>query len=160
MKGGLALSTVRVGGDVTVAALTVVNALGDVVDGDGSILAGARRDGDFVDSARLLLSLPEAPMFTAMESTTLSVVFTDAKLDKLQCGVVARMSHDGFARAVNPVHTPVDGDCAFVLATGERPSNVFQVGAGAAEVVAMSIRRAVKMAEGLGGAPALKDLSA
>jgi L-aminopeptidase/D-esterase-like protein len=160
MKGGLALSSVRVGRDVTVAALTVVNALGDVIDGDGSILAGARRDGDFVDSARLLLSLPEAPTFSAMESTTLSVVLTDAKLDKLQCGVVARMSHDGFARAINPVHTPVDGDCAFVLATGERPSNVFQVGAAAAEAVAMSIRKAVTVAEGLGGAPAVKDLVA
>ena len=57
---------------------------------------------------------------------------TDARLDKLQCAIVARMSHDGFARAINPVHTPVDGDCVFVLATGEKASNVFQVG-GAAE---------------------------
>ena len=160
MKGGLALSSVRVGGDVTVAALTVVNALGDVIDADGSILAGARRDDGFADSARLLLSLPEAPTFSAMESTTLSIVLTDAKLDKLQCGVVARMSHDGFARAINPVHTPVDGDCAFVLATGERPSNVFQVGAAAAEAVATSIRKAVTVAEGLGGALAAKDLAA
>ncbi len=160
MKGGFALSSVRVGGDVTVAALTVVNALGDVINADGSVLAGARRDGDFVNSARLLLSLTEAPTFSAMESTTLSVVLTDAKLDKLQCGVVARMSHDGFARAINPVHTPVDGDCAFVLATGDRRSNVFQVGAAAAEAVAKSIRKAVTVAEGLGGAPAVKDLAA
>ncbi len=58
------------------------------------------------------------------------------------------MSHDGFARAVNPVHTPVDGDCVFVLATGEKPSNVFQVGAAAAEAVAASIRRAVTGGEG------------
>jgi L-aminopeptidase/D-esterase-like protein len=106
----------------------------------------------------VLLSLPEAPTFSAMESTTLSVVLTDANLDKLQCGVVARMSHDGFARAINPVHTPVDGDCAFVLATGERPSNVFQVGAAAAEAVATSIRKAVTVAEGMGTAPAVKDL--
>ena len=159
MKGGLALSTVVLGGGVTVTALTVVNALGDIIAEDGAILAGARRDNAFVDSARLLLSLPEAPTFAAMESTTLSVVLTDAKMDKLHCSIVARMSHDGLGRAINPVHTPVDGDCVFVLATGERPSNVFQVGAAAAEAVAMSIRRAVRVAEGLGGAPALKDFA-
>jgi L-aminopeptidase/D-esterase-like protein len=160
MKGGIALSTMRVGGGVTVGALTVVNALGDVIAEDGSILAGARRAGSFANSQRLLLTMSEAPTFSAMESTTLSVVMTDARLDKLQCGIVARMSHDGFARAVSPVHTPVDGDCVFVLASGERPSNVFQVGAAAAEAVAMSIRRAVRVAEGLGGAPSLADLAA
>ncbi len=158
MKGGLAMSTVSLGGGVTVAALTVVNALGDVIDEDGSILAGARRDGAFVDSKKLLLSLAEAPTFAAVEATTLSVVLTDARLDKLQCGIVARMSHDGFARAIDPVHTPVDGDCVFVLATGERSSNVFQVGTAAAEAVAMSIRRAVRKAEPLGGAPAMRGL--
>jgi L-aminopeptidase/D-esterase-like protein len=95
-----------------------------------------------------------------VEATTLSVVLTDARLDKLQCGIVARMSHDGFARAIDPVHTPVDGDCVFVLATGDRSSNVFQVGAAAAAAVAMSIRRAVREAEPLGGAPAVKGLAA
>jgi L-aminopeptidase/D-esterase-like protein len=160
MKGGVAMSIVALGGDVMVAALTVVNALGDVIAEDGSIIAGARRDGTFVDSAKLLLSLAEAPTFAGVEATTLSVVLTDARLDKLQCGIVARMCHDGFARAINPVHTPVDGDCVFVLATGDRSSNVFQVGAAAAEAVAMSIRRAVREAESLGGAPAVRGLAA
>jgi L-aminopeptidase/D-esterase-like protein len=160
MKGGVAMSAVALGGGVTVAALTVVNALGDVIAEDGSIIAGARRDGTFVDSAKLLLSLEEAPTFAGVEATTLSVVLTDARLDKLQCGIVARMSHDGFARAIDPVHTPVDGDCVFVLATGDRSSNVFQVGAAAAAAVAMSIRRAVREAEPLGGAPAVKGLAA
>jgi L-aminopeptidase/D-esterase-like protein len=159
MKGGIALSTVRVGGDVTVSALTVVNALGDVIAEDGSILAGARRAGAFVDSEGLLMALPGAPTFTGVESTTLSVVMTDARLDKLQCAIVARMSHDGLARAINPVHTPVDGDCVFVLATGKKTANVFQVGAAAAKAVAMSIRRAVRVAEGCAGAPSLKDLA-
>jgi L-aminopeptidase/D-esterase-like protein len=93
-----------------------------------------------------------------MENTTLSVVMTDARLDKAQCAIVARMSHDGMARAINPVHTPVDGDCVFVLATGRRPSNVFQMGVAAAEVVAASIRRAVRIAEGSPGAPSITDL--
>jgi L-aminopeptidase/D-esterase-like protein len=98
------------------------------------------------------------PSFSAMECTTLSVVMTDARLDKLQCGIVARMSHDGFARAICPVHTPVDGDCIFVMATGRKLSNVFQIGAAASEAVAMSVRRAVRVAEGREGVPSLKDL--
>lgn len=158
MKGGIALSCVEVGKGVTVGALSVVNALGDVIDEEGRILAGARHGASFADTKKLLLEMVDAPDFRAIESTTLSVVMTDARLDKLQCGMVARMSHDGFARAIDPVHTPVDGDCIFVLATGERPSNVFQIGAAAAEAVAMSIRRAVRLAEGLGGALSLKDI--
>lgn len=159
MKGGIALSTVRVGGGATVSALTVVNALGDVIAEDGSILAGARRAGAFADSEELLLTMPAAPTFTGVESTTLSVVMTDARLDKMQCAIVARMSHDGLARAINPVHTPVDGDCVFVLATGDKAANTFQVGAAAAMAVAMSIRRAVRVAEGLDGVPSVKDLA-
>jgi L-aminopeptidase/D-esterase-like protein len=158
MKGGVGLSTVIVGGGVTVSALTVVNALGDVLDERGTILAGARRAGSFVGSKALLLEAPSAPSFFPMDSTTLAVVMTDARLDKLQCGIVARMSHDGFARAIDPVHTPVDGDCVFVLATGEKASNIFQVGAAATEAVARSIRRAVRAAQGLGGVPSVTQL--
>ncbi len=158
MKGGVALASVAVGGEVTVTALTVVNALGDVLDEEGGILAGARRLGGFVNSQQFLTQMTTSPGFNAMESTTLSVVMTDAKLDKLQCGIVARMSHDGFARAICPVHTPVDGDCIFVMATGSRRSNVFQIGAAASEAVATSIRRAVRVAQGRPGIPSVADL--
>jgi L-aminopeptidase/D-esterase-like protein len=85
---------------------------------------------------------------------------TDARLDKLQCGIVARMGHSGLARAIDPVHTPVDGDLVFVLATGGRAGNVFQVGVAAAEAVASSIRRAVRAAEGIEGVPSVSDLAA
>lgn len=159
MKGGVGLSSLVLGGGVTVSALTVVNALGDVLDERGAIIAGARQeDGGFVNSKARLLSLGEEPNLFPLENTTLSVVMTDARLDKLQCGIVARMSHDGFARAIDPVHTPVDGDCVFVLATGEREGTVFQVGAAAAEAVAQSIRRAVRSAQGLRGVPSARDL--
>lgn len=159
MKGGIALSTVSVGGGVSVSALTVVNALGDVLDESGCILAGARSGGAFIDGKDALLKMTEAPSFGHTENTTLAVVFTDARLDKLQCAIVARMSHAGLARAIDPVHTPVDGDCVFVLATGVKAGNAFQVGAAAAEAVAMSIRRAVRLAEGLGGVPSVTDVA-
>ncbi len=100
----------EIAGGVTVSALSVVNALGDVVDESGRILAGARKDGSFVRSTQVILEAENAPIFSPLDNTTLSVVMTDADLDKLQCGIVARMSHDGLARAIDPVHTPVDGD--------------------------------------------------
>lgn len=158
MKGGVALATVKVAEDVTVSALSVVNALGDVLDEKNAVLAGARRGAAFVGSRSLLTRMPAAPVFGPAQSTTLSVVMTDGALDKLECAMVARMSHDGLARAIDPVHTPVDGDCVFVLATGVKPANVFQLGAAAAEVVAKSIRRAVRLAEGMDGIPGVLDL--
>jgi L-aminopeptidase/D-esterase-like protein len=160
MKGGVGFASVRTGGGATVCALTVVNPLGDVLDEQGRILAGARREGRFADSRATLLAMTDAPVFGAIENTTLAVLMTDAALDKLQCSIVARMAHDGFARAIDPVHTPRDGDCVFTMATGRRPGNVFQVGVAAADVVAASIRRAVRAAEGLGGALSVSDLAA
>jgi L-aminopeptidase/D-esterase-like protein len=158
MKGGVGLASVRVGSGVTVSALTVVNALGDVLDERGEILAGARRLDGFVGSKAALLAMTSAPVFGEVESTTLAVVMTDASLDKLQCGQVARMAHDGLARAIDPVHTPRDGDCVFVMATGRRAGNVFQIGAAAADAVAAGIRRAVRAAQSLGGALSVADL--
>ena len=159
MKGGVGFATLTLGSGATVAALTVINALGDVLAERGDILAGARCDGGFVNSKTALLAMADAPVFGGMENTTLAVVMTDAALDKLQCGIVSRMAHDGFARAIDPVHTPRDGDCVFTVATGRRLGNVFQVGMAAADAVAASIRRAVRAAEGLGGVPSVRDLA-
>jgi len=158
MKGGVAMASVRIAGGVVVSAFSVVNALGDVIEDDGSIIAGAREQGEFVRSEEHLLSMTEAPTFVGLESTTISVVLTNAQLDKVGCHLVARAGHDGLARAVSPVHTAVEGECVFVLATGEKPSNSFQVGVAAARAVAASIRRAVKLADGLGAVTAFKDL--
>jgi L-aminopeptidase/D-esterase-like protein len=109
MKGGVGLASLEIGGGVTVSALTVVNALGDVLDERGEILAGARRGVWFAGSRASLLAMTAAPVFGAIESTTLAVVMTDASLDKLQCGVVARMAHDGMARGIDPVQRPRRG---------------------------------------------------
>lgn len=180
MKGGFGVASACLPGGVTVAALSVVNAFGDVLAEDGGILAGARRPvvepaegaphlatvargagerSPFVDAHAYLLTLTDHPRFgNRVESTTLSVVVTDAVLTKTECSQVARMAHDGLARAVRPVHTPVDGDAIFVLSTGVRNSNVFQLGTAAADAVAGSVRRAVRLAEGLHGVPAVADL--
>jgi len=158
MKGGIAFSAVEVGRGVAVGALSVVNAFGDVLDETGAVLAGARREGEFVNSKDTLLSMAGAPSLAPLNDTTLTVVMTDGRLDKLQCALVARMAQDGQARAIDPIHTPVDGDCVFALATGEKETNVFQVGAAAADAVAQSIRRAIRLARSLGGAIAATEL--
>ena len=64
--------------------------------------------------------LRSAPKAARSENTTLAVVATDAKLTKAQCNRLAVMAQDGLARAIYPVHTPLDGDVVFAAATGDQ----------------------------------------
>jgi len=68
------------------------------------------------------------------------------------------MSHDGFARAINPVHTPSDGDTVFSLSAGTVEARLGLVGALAAEVTSRAIVRAALKARGIEGLPAACDL--
>jgi D-aminopeptidase len=101
---------------------------------------------------------------SVMTSTTLVVVATDALLTKAQVRRLAVMAQDGVARAIFPVHTPLDGDVVFAAATGARPLadpifGLTQLGAAAANVVARAIARGVYEAQALraGGPPSWKD---
>ena len=149
--GGLGYAAVRTGAGETVAAVAAVNAAGDVLAEDGSLLAGPRGDdGEMVRGADALVAMERAPDFKVPEgNTTLVCVCTDAALDKRDCGMVARAATGGIARAVDPTFTPVDGDVAFVLASGTgelRPYGSMQVGVAAATVTAAAIRDAVRQA--------------
>ena len=161
MKAGIGSTAIALPGGLVVAALVAVNAVGDVVDpATGKIVAGVRAaDGtSFADARKLLRS--GAVKFQAGQNTTLGVVATNARLTKTQAKRVAQMAHDGFARAIFPSHTPVDGDTIFALATGALAGNadVGQVGALAAVVMADAIVRAATQATGVSGFPALRDL--
>jgi L-aminopeptidase/D-esterase-like protein len=70
------------------------------------------------------------------------------------------MAHDGLARAIQPVHTPWDGDTVFALSTGRVPASELVVGALAAEVTARAIVRAVRLARGLPGLPSASEIGA
>ena len=153
MRGGLGSASVTVGG-ITVGALVAVNALGDVLDPrTGRVIAGARTaDGSALLGTMQALMRGELPAPLQLgAATTLGVVATDAVLTKVQANQVARMAHDGFARAINPAHTLTDGDTLFALATGAsgRTANVTLIGALAAEVMATAIVRAVRAATAL-----------
>ena len=163
MRGGLGSASITVGG-ITVAALVAVNAIGDVIDpATGRTLAGARTpDGRALLGTMAALMRGELPAPLQIgAATTLGVVATDAVLTKSQANKLAQTAHDGFARAINPVHTLTDGDTIFALATGAsgRHASVTLLGALGAEVMAQAIVRAVRAATPLSG-PGLPDLPA
>jgi L-aminopeptidase/D-esterase-like protein len=160
-KGGVGFASLVMAGGVVVQALVVVNAFGDVVDpARRRIIAGARVSAEpvkqFANTARQMLQGEVRRGFGAA-STTLVVVMTDARLDKLGATKVAQMAQDGVARAICPVHTQFDGDLVFTLALGEKESDLNALGTAAAEVTTRAILRGVKMAKGRGGLWALGD---
>jgi L-aminopeptidase/D-esterase-like protein len=161
MKGGIGSASVTLDGGIVVGALAAVNAFGGVRDPHtGEVLAGPREDdGALGDTVELL---PEAAerLGWGEENTTLGVVATNAGLTRLQASKVAQMAHDGFARAIEPVHTTVDGDVIFAASTGEESlaAATDVVGAWGARVMQEAVVRAVRRAEGVRGIPALSDL--
>jgi L-aminopeptidase/D-esterase-like protein len=163
MKGGVGSAAIMLPSGLVVAALVVTNGVGDVVDpATGAIVAGARLDDGvgFAD-ARALLRAGLPPTARPAEQTTLAVVATNARLSKAQATKMAQMAHDGLARSIYPVHTPVDGDTVFALATGSHTAdlNLLLTGSLAADVTAEAVLRAVRAATGLPGLPAVRDLA-
>lgn len=164
MKAGIGSASITLPNGLTVAALVAVNAVGDVIDpATGQVVAGVRtEDGTAFADVRTMLRSGALmrPRSSGRENTTIGVVATNASLDQAQATKVAQMAHDGYARAISPVHTPADGDVIFALATGELEdvANVMVIGALAAEVMADAIVRAAREATSAGGVPALRDL--
>lgn len=162
MKSGIGSAAITQRDGLVVAALAAVNAYGDVIDpSTGAVVAGVRtEDGRGLADLRRLLhgDAPTARPFN--ENTTLVVVATNAQLTKTEATKIAQMTHDGLARAIWPVHTPVDGDTVFALATGTHgaPADVLTIGALAADAAADAIVRAARQATGLPGLPAVRDL--
>lgn len=153
-RGGLGFAALA-GGGCTVSAIAVVNAFGEVLDADGSVLAGAWRDGGYVRTVDLLREgLPAPP---AREATTLVCVVTDAALSKTGAWLVARATSAGVARAVDPSATAVDGDAVYCVATGAVQAEPFTVSVLAAHAAAAAIRDAVAQASGVPGCPSADE---
>jgi len=155
VKGGLGSSAQRVG-DLVVAALAAVNALGEVLGEDGAVLAGSRLPEE-ADTGAGAAGSEEAPGQTAFgTNTTLVVVATNARLSKERAHLLAGAAHDGISAAVRPAHTIHDGDTVFTLATGEVDAAQRDVERLAATAVAEAIRRGVRAAASVPGAPAAR----
>ncbi len=167
IKGGVGTASIRLG-DVTVGALAVVNPLGSV------LIPGTRTFwGWWLEQAGELghQTPPTAPPTTLDHvfpgepgaNTTLAVVATDATLTREQALRVAIMAQDGLARAIRPVHAPLDGDVVFALSTErgpapDGPAALSRIGMMAADTVTRAIMRGVYEATGLAGVPAWRDL--
>lgn len=159
-RGGIGSWAVRHGGHV-VGALAVVNAFGDVVADDGSVLAGARgEDGEHVDSLRTLArGGPAGGTFPAGRNTTLLVVATDRRVSRSGLRILAKQAMNGLTRRIAPAGTLVDGDIAFALSTGglgddggsaatgdgagDRTSGLMGLGAAAQTAAERAVERAV-----------------
>jgi L-aminopeptidase/D-esterase-like protein len=169
MKGGLGCAVER-NGDWVVGAMAVVNALGDIRDAEGHIIAGARSpDGErFLDSARMLATTSPAGPTTGSRlgeaigvNTTLCVVASNVPLGRSELTQLARASGAALFRRITPAGTSVDGDIVFALAPA-RESVAVAAGATAIEALAVStleraIERAVRTARGRDGVPGLAD---
>ena len=154
-KGGVGLATDTVMG-AQVAALAVVNSVGEVVAEDGSVLAGAWRDGAYVRTADALKQGVEPPP-AVRESTTLVCLMTDAKLTKREVWLVARAASAGVGRAVQPSATAWDGDLVYALASGAVDAHPFAISTIAADVTAVAIRDAVRQATGAPDCPSAAE---
>jgi L-aminopeptidase/D-esterase-like protein len=158
MKGGLGYA-IRELGEVTVGALVAVNAGGDVLAEDGSVLAGARVPGGGRAAIRARLAEPEAgavlPELMPGGSTTLGVVVANAGLGKSEVFRVAVQAHDGMARAIDPVHTTYDGDTVFAISVPRVSASMDLVAVLAEEALADAIRAAVRAAATIATIPGL-----
>ena len=171
LKGGIGSASAKTRAGITVGALVAVNAVGTATVGDGPHFWAApfEQDGEFggrgvatqVSDADLALRAKGGPR----ENTTIAVIATDARLSKAQANRLAVMAQDGFARAIYPVHTPLDGDVIFSAATGaieltDPHYGMAELGMVAGNVMARAIARGVYAATALpfpGALPSWND---
>jgi L-aminopeptidase/D-esterase-like protein len=180
-KGGLGTAGELLDTGIVVGAIAAVNAVGSIRDSrTGKVVAAPRGDDGRpldvdellrlgrgrrqVEESRSAAERAEGESETPVETpsnTTLAVVATNAKLTKSQVNRIATVAHDGFARAIWPVHTRADGDIVFALATGEQEITDDQypsIEAMSALAVERAILAGVRAAKGLGGVPGLADV--
>jgi L-aminopeptidase/D-esterase-like protein len=162
-KGGIGSASALTPNGVRVAALAVVNAVGSVTVGDGPWFWAAPFEIDREYGGRglppsftpdmLTMRIKGGAAATSMENTTLAVVVTDADLTKPQAKRLAMIAQTGFARAIYPVHAPLDGDVLFAAATGDKPVDplvgLTELGMVAANTVSRAIARGIYAANKL-----------
>jgi D-aminopeptidase len=165
-KGGIGSASAVAEAGFAVGALAAVNAAGSVVIDDGPWFWAAPYELNAEFGGHGLPPMMPARALAARtkgaprQNTTLVVMATDAALSKAQAKHLAVMAQDGLARAIHPVHTPLDGDIVFAAATGRRPLqnppfDLMMIGTAAAQVVARAIARGVFEADPLDFLPSL-----
>lgn len=160
MKSGIGSYAVELG-ELKIGAVVAVNALGDIYDWkNGKKIAGLLdEDGTgFLDSEEEIFKTREVIENKFTGNTTIAVVITNAKFDKTKLCKIAGMAHDGYARAIRPVHTTADGDSIYAVSVGETEADLDLVGTLGARVIAEAILRAVENADSAYGYICAKEL--
>ena len=159
MKSGFGTYALQAG-PLKVGAMVAVNALGDVYDQNGRMIAGLlnpERNGLSNTLEELFRDVTAAAnLFTG--NTTLGIIVTNARFNKTQLTKIAGMTHNGFARSIRPVHTNADGDSIYALSVGNIPGDVNVVGCMAAQAMQEAILRAVRSAGSAYGLPGYGQL--
>ena len=162
VKGGIGSACCVLPDGVSVGAAVAVNAWGGIYDyRDGGLIAGPRTDnGSMADPVEVVFTGDRSSVSSSMTNTTIGVVATDAKLDKMQVNFMASACHDGLALTIRPCHTPSDGDTMFCAATGENAAdvNLTAIVTAATQATALAVLDAVRSAHGLAGVPAVSEL--
>jgi L-aminopeptidase/D-esterase-like protein len=166
MKSGFGAASARFG-ELIVTAVVTVNALGHVFDrSTGQMLAGTRDPQaqssilDPYQAFSLILGAGAGAEVPAHgENTTIGCVLTNGILAKAQATRVADMTHDGFARAIEPAHTGFDGDAMFALSTATIPTTPDLLGALGALVTEAAIHDAIRSATTAYGLPSANELT-
>ena len=162
VKGGIGSARCVLADGVSVGAAVAVNAWGAIYDHrDGELIAGPRAaDGLMAHPVEVMLTGQTPARSSTLANTTIGVVATDAKLDKMQANFVASACHDGLALTIRPCHTPSDGDTMFCLATGRNSvaANLMSIVTAATHVTALAVLDAIRSARGLAGIPAVSEL--
>lgn len=160
MKSGIGSYAVKIG-DLMVGAIVAVNALGDIYDWKtGKQVAGLlnRERTALLSSANEMYARYDIVENRFVGNTTIGAIMTNGRFTKSDLCKIAGMAHNGYARAIRPVHTSADGDSIYALSVGGVAADRDMVGTLAADVMAEAILRAVAAAESGYGFPALKDL--
>lgn len=159
MKSGLGSATVRVG-ELIVSAIVAVNSFGDIYDFNSARqIAGVYdyENNKLLNSIEIMKNMNKDIGFN-LTNTTIGVVVTNGMLTKAEANKVSEMAHNGFARTINPIHTMVDGDTIFTMATNKVKADINLIGTMAAEAVAKAVLNGVYFAESANGLKALRDI--
>lgn len=143
MKGGFGLATASQG-NLIVTAAAAVNAVGDILDENGAVIAGARDPKGGWRAAADPTRTRTRPGQLLQTNTTLVVIMTNARMSKIEAHRAAQRGHDGLARAIRPVHTSFDGDAVICLASGEEMADFDLIAELGTDAAARAIRNAVK----------------
>lgn len=157
MKSGIGYSKIKLKSGVVVEAIIAVNAVGDVFDQSGIIAGALDSDGNFADSAKLIMDMDDNQEFLN-SNTTIGCIITNAKLDKAKCQKVSQVAHNGLAQSISPIHTSMDGDTIFTAATGELEGNLDSICIAAQLATKEAVISAVKHAKGVQNLKSYEDI--